>query len=134
MWGCILLYFLYQLLIGSLAPTYRLEPDAIVTRWRGREYRLRWEDCVEYGFVSIASGRSSSVPTVYFSDQWLDPKKKKWFMNSYRLKFEHIHYLEIYEENFIELLNVLPERLRSYLEVSAELIGYWNPKSNEKTE
>ena len=77
MWGCILLSFLYPLLIGSLTPTYRLEPDAIVTRWRGREYRLRWADCVEYGYVSIASGRSSSVPTVYFSDHWLEPKKKK---------------------------------------------------------
>lgn len=130
LWLFIVLYFLYELLLGSLTPTYRLEPDGIVTKWRGREYRLRWEDCVEYGYVSIASGRSSSVPTVYFSDQWLEPKKKRWFMNHYRLKFEHIQYFEIYEENFLELLNVLPERLRSYLEVSAELMGYWDPQSN----
>lgn len=134
LWLLIIVYFLYELLFGGMTPTYRLEPDAMVTRWRGREYRLRWADCVEYGYVSIASGRISSVPTVYFSDHWLEPKKKKWFMNHYRLKFEHIQYFEIYEENFVELLNVLPERLRSYLEVSAELMGYWDSKSNAKTE
>ena len=107
---------LYFLVFGFSRAEYTVDSEGMTVYLRKKTYRLRWEECVEFGVAKIMLNQVSSIGIVYCTTKITTPYERNHFLKCRKNDYAHTLYFQVSDqEAFREFLNCLPDKARTEL-------------------
>ena len=95
---------------------YTVDGEGMTVYYGKKEYRLRWEECREFGVAVVSTGQVSQIAYVYCTTVPLSEKEKRWFVWHRKKSFDTTLYFQYTgNEALKEALAYMPETAQSHI-------------------
>ena len=95
---------------------YTVDGEGMTIYYGKKEYRLRWEECREFGVAVVSTGQVSQIAYVYCTTVPLSEKEKRWFVWHRKKSFDTTLYFQYTgNEELNEALAYMPETAQSHI-------------------